>query len=59
MPKELIYRTNHIHEDYILSTQTLGKGVNGKVITCKSKKDGTKCALKVNKTRKHCVYNYD
>ena len=40
-------KKQQITEDYVLSTQVLGLGINGKVIECTSKVDGKKYALKV------------
>lgn len=40
-------KTNPIIEDYSISSNVLGLGINGKVVECFSKKDNTKYALKV------------
>lgn len=37
-------------DDYKISSQVLGFGINGKVLECFSKKNGQKCALKVTLT---------
>jgi len=36
-----------ITDDYEVSNEVLGHGINGKVILCHSKADNRKCALKV------------
>ena len=36
-----------VTDDYKISTQVLGLGINGKVLECFNKKTGQKCALKV------------
>lgn len=41
-------KTNPIIEDYSISSNVLGLGINGKVVECFSKKDNTKYALKVS-----------
>lgn len=41
-------KTNPIIEDYNISSNVLGLGINGKVVECFSKKDNTKYALKVS-----------
>lgn len=40
-------KTHPIVEDYSISSNVLGLGINGKVVECSSKKDGRKYALKV------------
>ncbi|XP_043564440.1 MAP kinase-activated protein kinase 2-like isoform X2 [Chiloscyllium punctatum] len=40
-------RKNAITDDYRVSTNVLGLGVNGKVLECIHKKTGEKCALKI------------
>jgi len=45
--KELQPKKTPIGDDYNLSDEELGDGVNGKVLACHSKADGRKCALKV------------
>ncbi|XP_038666743.1 MAP kinase-activated protein kinase 2-like [Scyliorhinus canicula] len=40
-------RKNAITDDYRVSTNVLGLGVNGKVLECFHKKTGEKCALKI------------
>lgn len=37
-----------VSEDYQLSKQVLGLGVNGKVLECFHRRTGQKCALKVS-----------
>lgn len=46
-PKVEIKR-NAVTDDYKISNQVLGLGINGKVLECYNKKTGEKCALKVN-----------
>lgn len=48
-PKVEIKR-NAVTDDYKISSQVLGLGINGKVLECYNKKTGQKCALKVNTT---------
>lgn len=48
-PKVEIKR-NAVTDDYKISSQVLGLGINGKVLECFNKKTGQKCALKVNTT---------
>lgn len=43
------YKTYGITEDYALSNNVLGLGINGKVTECISLKSGKKCALKILK----------
>jgi len=53
-------KKQHITEDYVLSSQVLGLGINGKVIECTSKADGQKYALKVRHSIKfkfHVFYS--
>jgi len=45
--KELQPKKTPIRDDYNLSREELGDGVNGKVLACHSRADGRKCALKV------------
>ena len=40
-------RKTSIEDDYRVSSNVLGLGVNGKVLECFSRKTGAKCALKV------------
>ncbi|KAK0153274.1 MAP kinase-activated protein kinase 3 [Merluccius polli] len=40
-------RRNAVTDDYTISTQVLGLGINGKVMQCFNKKTGEKCALKI------------
>lgn len=46
-PPKLEIKRNAVTDDYKISTQVLGLGINGKVLECFSKKSGDKCALKV------------
>lgn len=46
-PKVEIKR-NAVTDEYKISSQVLGLGINGKVLQCFNKKTGEKCALKVN-----------
>uniref|UniRef100_A0A914YHL3 non-specific serine/threonine protein kinase n=1 Tax=Panagrolaimus superbus TaxID=310955 RepID=A0A914YHL3_9BILA len=41
------FKTNPIKEDYIIGSQVLGVGINGKVVECRRINDGEKFALKV------------
>ncbi|KAE9556429.1 hypothetical protein FO519_000314 [Halicephalobus sp. NKZ332] len=41
------YKTNPIKEDYIIGTEVLGIGINGKVVECQRRGTGEKFALKV------------
>uniref|UniRef100_A0A8D0D9M2 non-specific serine/threonine protein kinase n=1 Tax=Sander lucioperca TaxID=283035 RepID=A0A8D0D9M2_SANLU len=45
-PKAEIKR-NAVTDDYKISSQVLGLGINGKVLQCFNKKTGEKCALKI------------
>lgn len=47
---KLEIKRNAVTDDYKISTQVLGLGINGKVLQCYSKKTGEKCALKVLKS---------
>lgn len=47
---KLEIKRNAVTDDYKISTQVLGLGINGKVLQCFSKKTGEKCALKVLKS---------
>ena len=38
-----------VTDDYELSSKVLGLGINGKVVVCKNKANGRKCALKVTR----------
>lgn len=53
-PKPEIKR-NAVTDDYKISGQVLGLGINGKVLQCFNKKTGEKCALKVLKSPDTCV----
>lgn len=45
--RNLSPKKSQIHDEYKLSTNVLGLGINGKVVECFSKSTGTKYALKV------------
>lgn len=47
---KLEIKRHALTDDYKVSSQVLGLGVNGKVVECYNKKTGQKCALKVNHT---------
>lgn len=47
---KLEIKRNAVTDDYKISTQVLGLGINGKVLQCFNKKTGEKCALKVLKS---------
>ena len=44
---KLEIKRNAVTDDYKISSQVLGLGINGKVLECFNKKTGEKCALKV------------
>lgn len=44
---KLDIKRNAVTDDYKISSQVLGLGINGKVLECFDKKTGEKCALKV------------
>ncbi|XP_059919925.1 MAP kinase-activated protein kinase 3 isoform X2 [Gadus macrocephalus] len=44
---KLEIKRNAVTDDYKISTQVLGLGINGKVLQCYNKKTGEKCALKI------------
>ncbi|XP_048879396.1 MAP kinase-activated protein kinase 3 [Brienomyrus brachyistius] len=46
VPKIEIKR-NSVTDDYKISSQVLGLGINGKVLECHNKRTGEKCALKI------------
>lgn len=46
---KLEIKRNAVTDDYKISSQVLGLGINGKVLECFNKKTGVKCALKVVK----------
>lgn len=46
--KNMQPKKNQITDDYVLSGNVLGLGINGKVIECTSRADGRKYALKVS-----------
>lgn len=47
---KLEIKRNAVTDDYKISSQVLGLGINGKVLECFNKKTGQKCALKVQQT---------
>ena len=49
-------KSNPITEDYVVSRQVLGLGINGKVVECTNKTSGLKYALKVSTTTQ--VHSY-
>ncbi|XP_029947065.1 MAP kinase-activated protein kinase 2-like isoform X2 [Salarias fasciatus] len=44
---QLEFKRHTVTEDYKVTTQVLGLGINGKVLECYCKKTGEKCALKI------------
>uniref|UniRef100_A0A4W5PEZ6 non-specific serine/threonine protein kinase n=1 Tax=Hucho hucho TaxID=62062 RepID=A0A4W5PEZ6_9TELE len=44
---KLEIKHNAVTDDYKISSQVLGLGINGKVLECTNKKTGEKCALKI------------
>lgn len=44
---QLHFMRNSVTDDYKITAQVLGLGVNGKVLGCHCKRTGHKCALKV------------
>uniref|UniRef100_A0A4W4GF84 non-specific serine/threonine protein kinase n=1 Tax=Electrophorus electricus TaxID=8005 RepID=A0A4W4GF84_ELEEL len=44
---KLDLKRNAVTDDYKISSQVLGLGINGKVLECFDKKTGEKCALKI------------
>uniref|UniRef100_A0A1A8GID2 non-specific serine/threonine protein kinase n=1 Tax=Nothobranchius korthausae TaxID=1143690 RepID=A0A1A8GID2_9TELE len=44
---KLDFRRNSVTDDYKITCQVLGLGINGKVLECYCKKTGEKCALKI------------
>ncbi|MBN3301650.1 MAPK3 kinase, partial [Amia calva] len=44
---KLEIKRNAVTDDYKVSSQVLGLGINGKVLECYDKKTGEKCALKI------------
>ncbi|XP_062842971.1 MAP kinase-activated protein kinase 3 [Trichomycterus rosablanca] len=44
---KLEIKRNAVTDDYKISSQVLGLGINGKVLECFNKKTGEKCALKI------------
>ena len=47
--KPLIIKRNLIHDDYVITQNVLGLGINGKVLECRSKTTDKKYAIKVSK----------
>ena len=47
-PRSFKPKKNVITDDYEISKEVLGLGVNGKVLSCRSKKNGGRFALKVS-----------
>ncbi len=45
----LAIKSSPLTDDYSISNNVLGLGINGKVVECTNKKTGEKCALKVLK----------
>lgn len=48
---QLDFRRNAVTDDYKITAQVLGLGINGKVLECYCKETGQKCALKVRGSR--------
>lgn len=44
---QLEFRRNAVTDDYKITAQVLGLGINGKVLECFCRETGQKCALKV------------
>ncbi|XP_017271412.1 MAP kinase-activated protein kinase 2 isoform X2 [Kryptolebias marmoratus] len=44
---KLEFRRNAVTDDYKITAQVLGLGINGKVLECYCKRTGVKCALKI------------
>lgn len=44
---KLEIKRNSMTDDFKISSQVLGLGINGRVLECRNKKTGQKCALKV------------
>nr|XP_006631241.1 PREDICTED: MAP kinase-activated protein kinase 3 [Lepisosteus oculatus] len=44
---KLEFRRNAVTDDYKVSSQVLGLGINGRVLECSDKRTGDKCALKI------------
>lgn len=51
---KLEIKRNAVTDDYKISGQVLGLGINGKVLQCFNKKTGEKCALKVLESPDTC-----
>lgn len=47
---QLEFRRHAVTDDYKITAQVLGLGINGKVLECYSKRSGDKCALKVRQS---------
>lgn len=52
---KLEIKRNAVTDDYKVSNQVLGLGINGKVLECFNKKTGEKCALKVLKSHEYII----
>lgn len=53
---QLEFKRNAVTDDYKITAQVLGLGINGKVLECYCKETGQKCALKVRGSGVHlCV----
>lgn len=53
---QLEFRRNAVTDDYKITSQVLGLGINGKVLECYCKETAQKCALKVRDGGVHlCV----
>lgn len=52
---KLHFRRNAVTDDYKITAQVLGLGINGKVLECHCKRTGEKCALKVRLSVFVCV----
>lgn len=48
LPDHLVPKTNSIYDDYLITDEVLGTGVNGSVLACIHKLTNVKYALKVN-----------
>ena len=48
-PKPLLFKHNPITDDYTVTDNSLGLGINGKVVECFHKATGQKYALKVSR----------
>lgn len=52
------FKRNAVTDDYKITAQVLGLGINGKVLECYCKKTGEKCALKVRMRACVCLFLY-